>query len=78
MSALHSFQNLTVALSGLILGSSMIILVGSNDASPTTKASPISRIGSTSVSPYKLSVNNRLITAWSSAFDNLKAIKLLH
>lgn len=54
-SALHSFQNLTVALSGLILGSSIIILVGSNDASPTTKASPISKIGSTSVSPDKLS-----------------------
>src|SRR5574343_203458 len=78
VSALHSFQNLTVALSGLILGSSIIILVGSNDASPTTKASPISRIGSTSVSPDKLSGSKRLITAWSSAFDNLNAMKLLH
>lgn len=78
LSLLHSFQNFIVALCGLIFGSEMITLVGRSEASPTIRASPMSRIGNTSVSPAKLSGKSFLITVWSSAFESRKAIKLLH
>ena len=77
-SLLHSSQNFIVALWGLIVGSSIITLVGNREESPTIKASPISRIGKTSVRPERLSGRSLFITDWSSAFDNLNEIKLLH
>ena len=75
---LHSFQNLIVALSGFIIGSEISTLVGNNEASPTIYASPMSKIGRTSVKPVRLSGKSFLITAWSSAFASLNEIKLLH
>ena len=51
-----------VALSGLIIGSEIKILVGNKEASPTTNASPISKIGRTSVRPARLSGKSLLIT----------------
>ena len=75
---LHSFQNLIVALSGFIVGSDISTLVGRSEASPTINASPISKIGRTSVNPVRLSGKSLLITAWSSAFERRRDIKLLH
>ena len=75
---LHSFQNFIVALSGFIVGCEIKILVGNKEASPTTNASPISKIGRTYVSPARLSVKSLLITVWSSALESRNEIKLLH
>jgi hypothetical protein len=71
----HSSQKSIVALLGFIEEVFIFMQLGSNDASPTTKASPTSKTGNKSENSPKLSGNNLFITAWSSAFVNLIAIK---
>src|SRR5438034_10877346 len=59
----HSSQKLTVPLFGLFLGSSILIRLGSKLASPTIKASPVSRVGRISLNPPRLSGNSLFMTA---------------
>lgn len=56
----HSFQKSRVELCGGSAGAEILIRLGSSTESPTTSASPVSRIGRTSINPARLSGIKRL------------------
>src|SRR5690554_4446122 len=62
LSSLHLSQNGTVPLFGSDFGRWTRTRVGSKLASPTTSASPVSRTGSKSLNPPRLSGNKRRTT----------------
>ena len=75
---LHSFQNSTVALNGFSRGGQRRILLGRRTASPTTSASPTSKIGRVSIRLTKLSGMSLLTVAWSLLLVSRRDMMLLH
>ena len=74
----HSSQNLTVELLGSGFGFFIIILLGNKQASPTTKASPTSRIGSISPKFPMLSGRSLFITFWSQKYQIFYKVQQKH